>query len=325
MGKSCWITWEDHRRSRELAEAFGADYVALLHPGKRYVRYPLLSLRTIRHIYKFRPQLVFCQNPSIVLTALLCVLKPWFKFWLVVDRHSNFKFSTRASFNPIWVTFHFLSDFTLKIANLTIVTNSFLKEYIEERGGKAFVLQDKIPNLAKSKKVSLKGSVNFVFISTFSPDEPITEIVEAARGINKNFHVYITGKYKNYKNIGHLLATLPENVTLTGFLPEIEYQELLSSSDVIIVITDQEYTLTCGAYEAVSLEKPMILGNTQTIKEYFYKGAVYVDPTRKAVIAGIDAMLNQLHTQKSNVTELKNELNRDWTQRFVKLSEQLPK
>src|SRR5690606_11646171 len=91
---SYWITWEDHRRSRELASAIGAEYVCLLHSGDRYIRYPILSLKTIIFLFKTKPTLVFCQNPSIVLNTLLCLMRLIFRFGLITDRHSNFKFDT---------------------------------------------------------------------------------------------------------------------------------------------------------------------------------------------------------------------------------------
>ena len=72
--KSVWVTWEDHRRSRELAKAFDASYFPIIFNKNRFIRYPVLSFLTIRWLLIERPDLVFSQNPSIVLSFLLVIL-----------------------------------------------------------------------------------------------------------------------------------------------------------------------------------------------------------------------------------------------------------
>src|SRR5690606_21870011 len=90
--RSVWITWEDHRRSRELANALEAEYFAFHQRGNRYTRYLILGLKTIFFLLRIRANIIYCQNPSIVLTTIVCFLKPILGYKVVVDRHSNFKF-----------------------------------------------------------------------------------------------------------------------------------------------------------------------------------------------------------------------------------------
>jgi hypothetical protein len=177
MSHKIWITWEDHRRSRELSTAFSAKYVFLSCNRSRIIRYPVLGAKTFKLLLSEKPSLVFCQNPSIVLTSLLCILKIFFQYSLIVDRHSNFKFHTSKSMNPKWIIFHWLSKLSLRRADLTIVTNQFLKSYIESCGGKSEILPDKLPSLKSANPQKLLGRVNYVFVSTFSEDEPIHELL----------------------------------------------------------------------------------------------------------------------------------------------------
>lgn len=311
-----WITWEDHRRSRELAGAFNAKYTPIIQKGNRYFRYPILTVKTIALLLALKPKIVFCQNPSIVLNSLLCVLKFIFRFYLISDRHSNFKPQTKASWNPKWVIFHMLSKFTIKQSDLMIVTNQFLQNYILESGGRSEILEDKIPELLPTEKVSLTGAVNIVFVSTFSYDEPIEEVIEAAKLLPNNYHIHITGNYKKYDNLKHIQEIKPSNVNLTGFLSEADYLNLLSSADIIMVITDQEHTLTCGAYEAVALGKPMVLGNTETIKNYFSQGAVYTPITPKDISNNILICANNKATLQNDVAALSDILHTNWKHRF---------
>jgi glycosyltransferase involved in cell wall biosynthesis len=197
-----------------------------------------------------------------------------------------------------------------------IVTNQFLQNHIIESGGRSEILEDKIPDLFPNAKVSLSGTVNIVFVSTFSYDEPIEEVIEAARLLPNDYHIHITGNYKKYSNLKQIQEMKPSNINLTGFLSEEDYLNLLSSADIIMVITDQEHTLTCGAYEAVALCKPMVLGNTETIKNYFSKGAIYTPITPKDISNSILICANNKATLTNDAAALRDILHTNWKHRF---------
>jgi glycosyltransferase involved in cell wall biosynthesis len=322
--KNIWITWEDHRRSRELASAFDCEYVCFISKRSRFFRYIKLSVKTFLYIYKSKPEVVFCQNPSVVLALWLCIFKNFIGYRLVVDRHSNFKFSSRGSWQPIWLVFHWISDVSLKRADVTIVTNSYLRDFVNSMGGCAYVLPDKIPQLLDGTCYPKKNKKKEItFISTFSDDEPIFEVVKAASILTDEYIIYITGSYKKFKNLDQLKAQLPTNVVLTGFLPESDYQSRLLSSDAILVITTSEHTLTCGAYEAVALGKPMVLGNTRAIVDYFNKGAVYTEIDPQKIAENIVMLFNDIKLHQSQVAKLKEELESDWKHKFDAIANKL--
>lgn len=324
-GNNIWLTWEDHRRSRELAREFGCEYVFLQSKKSRFIRYLKLSFLTIYMILKIRPRFLFCQNPSIMLAFIACAMKPVVGCRVIVDRHSNFKFHSRSSWNPVWLIFHLLSDYSLRKADITIVTNRYLQDFVNSMGGVAYVLPDKIPNLQGKDQRTTTQKRRITFISTFSDDEPIFEVIEAARLIQDEYEIYITGSYKKYKKIKELRAALPYNVTLTGFLPEEEYQNLLASSDALLVITTAEYTLTCGAYEAVSLGKPMILGETKTIRSFFNRGAVYTSLKPTDMINNIHTLFANIESYREAVAELRGILEQNWAELFQCLNNELRK
>lgn len=319
--KNLWVTWEDHRRSRELAAAFNCDYVCFASRRNRFLRYIFLSFKTITFINKFKPSVVFCQNPSIVLAFLLCTAKFFFRYQLIVDRHSSFKFSTRGSWHPMWLIFHKISDFSLKNADITIVTNKYLQDFVQAKGGRAFVLPDKIPQLYPSIDKAEDEKKTITFVSTFSDDEPIFEVVKAASLLSGEYLIYITGSHKRFDRFDELKAVLPDNVILTGFLPEKDYQNRLAASDAIMVITTLEYTLTCGAYEAVSLGKPMILGNTKTIMEFFNKGAVYTSIYPVEMADQITKLFADIDSFNQQVLVLKEEMRLSWEKQFNEIKE----
>lgn len=314
-----WVTWEDHRRSRELAEAFDAKYCPLLDKRSRYYRYVALAIRTLKLLKVERPTTVFCQNPSIVLATLLCLVKRVFGYRLIVDRHTNFKFKTLNSKRPVWLLFNALSRFTTRAADLTIITNDYLKEFVENWGGTGFVLPDKLPCLNLRERRVLDGEYNFAFICTFSEDEPYEDIVQSAHLLSDDVHIYITGNYKKWKRYTSGEITIPSNVHLEGFLKEKDYQALIGSVDALIVLTDMDYTLNCGAYEGVELGKALILSDTPTIRAYFSKGVVYSRYDKQSIAASIALVVQDIDALHEGIAQLKVELLEDWAERFSQI------
>lgn len=319
-----WITWEDHRRSRELANAFNVKYCPLTLNSKRIFRYPYLTYRTILLLLKVRANLIFCQNPSIVLTSILVFFKSIFGYKLIVDRHSNFKFEHENSKKLKWRMFWLLSEFTIKKSDLTIVTNNHLMRFCENFGGRSAVLPDRIPKMTMSDNMSdliiNENKINVMFVCTFSSDEPILEILEAAKILGDSYNLYFTGNAKKFLSSKCSGVGLPSNVIFTGFISESDYSFLMSKSDVVLVLTGKEYILNCGAYEAVALGRPLVLSNTETIKSYFYKGVIYVGLTPEDIALGIRNAFKNRDKLLREISELKDELSKSWSMEFESIN-----
>ena len=323
-----WITWEEHRRSTELSKAFNSKLYVLTSPEnniiRRFIRYVVLSIKTLRVLYYNKPKIVFAQNPSVVLAMILSVWKSFFKYILIVDRHSNFKLENMDSKYFKWKMFHIISNYSIRRADITIVTNKFLSDIVNKLGGSGFILEDKLPEMCEGKKIKLPGEINIVFVSTFSDDEPIDEVIEAAKHIDDKWNIYITGKYHRYFSRKAIdINDLPNNIFLTGFLPESEYQTLLKSADVIIILTREEYLLNCGSYEGISIGKPIILSDTKTIRNYFNKGVIYTKSSDVDISKAIVNCVEHKDELERGIGILKNELTIDWEAKFEKLNNKI--
>ncbi|MBI5116964.1 glycosyltransferase [Candidatus Poribacteria bacterium] len=264
-----------------------------------------------------RPRTVIVQNPSIVLTTLACLLKSLIGFNLMVDRHSNFKLETMGSPLLKYKIFHVLSKYTVRKANLTIVTNEFLKELVETWGGRALVLPDKLPSLSLAERVDLPGKSNIAFVCSYSDDEPLDAVIESARLIDPEVVIHVTGDHRKLN--GTIVSEAPPNVVFTGFLNEGAYQSLLYSCDAVMVLTTEENLLTCGAYEAVSLGKPMILSNTKNLREYFYRGAIFTENNAAGIAQAVRASIFHSNALRSDVMALAAELRNSWQVDFDSL------
>ena len=294
--KRIWLAWERQRRSLELAKAFDASIFIIDVKSTAFLRYFFSILKTIKVLYREKPTIVFAQNPSLVLASLVCFLRPIFNYKIVIDRHTNFKFEHRHSKQPKWLVFKCLNKYSLKKANLTIVTNKYLKILVNKAGGRSVVLPDKLPMLGKNK-MQLKHQTDYsaLFVCTYALDEPFREIFKAA-SLCPEVTIYVTGDYKKSLSEDEI-NYLPGNVLLLGFVSDECYIEYLNSVDFTIILTTQEFTLNCGSYESIVAGKPMLLSNTKTIKTYFNKGCVYSESFEPIRLAG---KINELATDLPN-------------------------
>jgi len=236
----------------------------------------------------------------------------------VIDSHNAGLFPLNGSYKILNLT----SRFIQRYADLTIVTNKYLKQYVEFHGGRAFVLQDKIPELTPTLRKDLKGKNNILFICTYADDEPYERVFEAAKRIKRDTVIYVTG---NFGKTGINTTVLPENIVLTGFIPEYEYNAMLNAVDATIDLTNRENCLVCGAYESAAAGKPMVLSNTQTLNESFNQGAVFVEHTIDSIASGINEVIKRKRELSEHVQKLKKIKTDEWQKQKAELKKILKK
>jgi glycosyltransferase involved in cell wall biosynthesis len=234
---------------------------------------------------------------------------------VVVDRHSNFYLNEKKRISIKELVFRFLSFFSIRFADITIVTNKYLSHVVQVTGGRAFVLHDKIPDFIINKDMSISGN-DFVFmISSFNRDEPIEEVWKAANLLTKNdIKIFVSGNPQKLLP-ENLFKNTPPNVTFTGFLPENEFVKMLNRASAIMVLTDAEYTLLCGCYEAVSVEKPLITSGTIVLKELFDR-AIYVNSNPESIAEGVKKALQRPEYYIDQTKEMKKSLIVNWKHQF---------
>jgi glycosyltransferase involved in cell wall biosynthesis len=159
-------------------------------------------------------------------------------------------------------------------ADYSIVTNNELAEIIRHFIGRAIILPDKLPVLIEPKKNDMGKGKHVLCVCTFADDEPYEEMITAASYLTPDIYMYFTGNYSKIKDYNHLLRKY-SNIRFTGYLNETDYNSILFSSDIIVDLTNRENCLVCGAYEAIALNKLVILSDTEALRKYFGECAVY--------------------------------------------------
>jgi glycosyltransferase involved in cell wall biosynthesis len=316
-----WIAWETQRRSLGLAQRLDADLRLFLHKG--WARFPRSLAGTAALLSRKRGELVFVQNPSMVLAAWAGALKGLFGYALVVDRHSNFGFLAGRGAGLKRRLSDLLSEYTLRRADLTIVTNTELAGYVERAGGRAFVLPDPFPDLsawrglAEASEAEPRALREILFVSSWAFDEPIEAAIEACRRLRGEAVIRITGRVP--AGYARLLRTAPDNFVPTGFLSENDFLAAMAKCDAVMAVTRREATLVCGGYEGAAMGKPLILGNSRALREYFDAGAVYTDGGASDLEARIREVLAALPAYRSAIRAWHARREDEWRDRLSAL------
>lgn len=313
------ISWERHRRTRELSNALGIPLYEICHGGGRALRYLISAWRTAMLLLRTSPAVLVVQNPSVVLALAAVCLRPFFRYRLVVDAHNE---AVRPYINQKWPV-PAIARWLLRKADITIVTNEALARVVASAGGNPHVLPDCLPKpppfSAPEKPTSQHFSV--MVIATYADDEPILEIIDAARDVGSDYLFKFTGNDRKLSD--DVKVNLPPNVELTGFLPEETYWSLMNSSDVVLDLTLMPDCLVCGAYEALSLDKPMILSESPAAKELFSDACLLTKPEAKAIAKAVRVARATSVEMNRAVPEVAVRFVTEWKRRAEALIEKL--
>ena len=143
MRQWIWITWEAHRRTRELSKALDIPLFERNVDVPRIIRYPYLMAWTCVSIARLRPKGLVVQNPSVVLALWVICLRRVLNYKLVVDAHNEGLRPFYANLERLGIIYRYIQ----KKADLTIVTNDALANLVRRNGGNPVVLPDRVPFL----------------------------------------------------------------------------------------------------------------------------------------------------------------------------------
>jgi glycosyltransferase involved in cell wall biosynthesis len=159
-------------------------------------------------------------------------------------------------------------------------------------------------------------------VSSFASDEPIQEIIEAARILSETTTFYITGDYSRIsakKLLKWKRAT--KNIVFTGFLDRGEYIRLLEKVDAIMVLTRRDFTMLSGAHEALALEKPLITSDWQPLRQYFVAGTSYVNNSVSEIVDAVKYVQKEKDRMEKDMEILKHQRLKEWEDKVSKLKE----
>jgi len=302
--QALWITWEVQRRNGSLSRELDIDFYELESDKPRWVRYLILSVKTLTILIKKSPRLVFVQNPSVVLALLTTVYGKLFGINVVIDAHNA------GVYPPKFLGW---TARMYRHCARTIVTNKALARDIAAIGGSPIILPDPLPELNQGPVITLPG-VSILYICTWADDEPFLEVINSGNFLDSSYHIYISGNFKKCKELVSL--EIPENVKLLGFISAEEFDSYLASVDIVVDLTTLDNCLVCGAYEAIAAKKPLLLSDTKALRDYFGEAACYTDNSFKDIAHKLREMGDNLPVYRKNSRALKADIDNRWRALF---------
>lgn len=279
-----FITWYPYcRRSDALGEQLGArsylvHYLRFKAPLLAPFKYVLQTFRTIWILLREKPEGVLVANPPVVAPLVVWIGSVLLRYRYIVDAHSG------AFQHARWSWSLPLQRFLSRRAVTTIVTNETMAATVQGWGCKFILVQDLALELNLDGLARRRDRFHVVFVCTYSVDEPVREVLKAARVLG-DVDFSFTGD-PSYAPRG-FRDSLPANVKLTGFMPDSEYLALLRGADAILVLTREDNTMQRGGYEAMALEKPLITSDWPLLRRVFASGTLHVDNSADGIVRAI--------------------------------------
>ena len=317
-----WLTWETQQRNISLSRAFNAEYFEVSSNHPRVVKYFVNIVKTYRKLRSSRPRVVFAQNPSLVLSCFAVVYCRLTGTVCILDVHNAGIWPVEGQSRLL----NGIAGFVNRYANMILVSNDALRDFTASRGCHSFTLPDPVPELQSERADSndrfhTEGLFSVLFVCTWASDEPYREVLQM-QGLDTDTKIFISGKYGKKLDEAEV-NKLPENFVLTGFISKQDYVSLLSRVDVVMVLTTRENCLVCGAYEAVSQHKPIILSDTEALRNYFFKGTVFTKHTPGDLARSIDTIKSDYSRYSREIQELKPALEEKWTESFRNILQEI--
>jgi glycosyltransferase involved in cell wall biosynthesis len=273
--RGAFISWVEHARATGLAEALE---MPLYVPAKALLRapwplrYSVQALLSVWYLVRRRPNYVIFTNPPFVAGLVLLLAARRLRIPVWCDAHSG------AFNDERWRRFAGANRFVLNRCSGIVIHNRGLADEARRDLRPRLVVVGSPP--LRERPSAPPATPKIVATLGWAFDEPIAELLEAIRTVPE-ISVSLTGRHARLDG-----EAVPPNCTLTGWLRDDEYDELLSRATAVICLTDRENTMQTGAYEAIEHGTPLILSGTRTLRDYCdCGGVVFVDDHKPATLA----------------------------------------
>jgi glycosyltransferase involved in cell wall biosynthesis len=298
-----------------LSEKFGLKLYLVHSLKRRYflapLRYVLQTLQTLVILLRERPRLIFVQSPP-VFAPLVVMAYAWLaRAQVVIDAHSG------ALISPLWRWSLPLHAALSRRAAATIITNEHLQQQVASWGARTFIIADIPTVFPEGIRPPLPAGLSLVVINTFSPDEPLEAVMQAAASLPQ-VSFFVTGDPIRASRA--VLERCPANVRFTGFLPDPNYIGLLRAVDGVLVLTTDDHTMQRGACEAVSLGVPIITSDWPILRDYFHQGTIHVNNTPEGIRQGVLQLAEDKARLQREILDLQAERRAEWRVKHAALA-----
>lgn len=290
---------------------------------KKIMMYASYFLKDIQDLNTHKPSNIFIQLPPTVSLLAPYVYKIFNKSTKIIgDGHNSL-------FRKPWSNRTGTKTLINKL-DVLIVHNKAVYENIQlefSKKLKIVILEDNSIAVDKEKistNLSLENNLSTVFFpASFNLDEPIIEFIEAVK-LNKNVEFFMTGnKEKLSRNFGIDHKEVPDNLTLTGWLSNKEYEQLLINCDILVGLTIYDDIQMSVSNEGLSYNKAMVLSKKNTLLNIYKNAAIFTENDAISISKSINEALNAKQKLIENSKLILEEKNKRFKDQFEYLDEKI--
>ncbi|MFC6238974.1 glycosyltransferase [Longivirga aurantiaca] len=273
-------------RARDLAADLDGEAVTI-YPKRLTarkatpLRYAVSSLVTVGRLARSRPRAVVVQNPPVYPGVIALAYARLARARFVLDSHPA---SFGAKDNAQAQKMLRITARLARKADGVLVTTESWAQVVRSWGGRPLVLHEAPPHWTTSPARPLDGRrPQVLFSCVFASDEPVAEVVAAARSLPE-LDVLVTGDPRRAP--AGILDDLPANVRLTGWLDQAAYAAEVDGCDILLALTTEPTSVMRAAYEAGYARRVLVMSDTRTMRELFPE-AVTCGDDRDSIAAGL--------------------------------------
>lgn len=314
-----FIDWSAHcSRSENFSRRVGMKFLRRhkkhTGPASLLTKYVYQFGATTLDLVRERPEVVWCMSPST-----FTVLPVW-AYCKVTGAKFGIDAHTGAFEGTPWAKIRALQFFFSREAKVTAVTNAYLKGLVEGEHGQTLLVPDVPTELDAPSRRDFGPGFHAVYVASFSADEPIDVVIEAAR-LAPQVTIWVTGKPKG--KALELLAAAPPNLKLLGFLSRDEYLAALAGANAVVALTTRDHTMQRAAYEAIYLGTPVIVSDWPILRENFAEGGLVVENTGLALAGAFTAAAAAPDELRRNAEKLRQKKLSRWRENYERIIELL--
>jgi glycosyltransferase involved in cell wall biosynthesis len=255
-------------RSEEIADALGGEARCFYRRGRFgklsvLGRYGWSAVATLRYLRVRRPRTVIATNPPIFPALLAFAYARARGARLALDSHPG-GFGLQG--DRVSRLLQPLHAWLARRAATTLVTDDRLARRVGGWGGRADIVHEAPVDWRGQPRRALRPRPRVLFVCIFQRDEPVAEVLEAARRCPE-LDIHVTGDPA--KCPSKLRDGAPPNVRFVGFLTGEDYERAVLDADVVLALTTEPSSVVRAGYEAVYAERPLVVSDWPAAREVF--------------------------------------------------------
>jgi glycosyltransferase involved in cell wall biosynthesis len=296
-------------RADEIAAALGGEGWAFYDLGivsRRAIplRYVISALRTIAKLLWRRPESLVVVNPPIFPAVIGLAYARLAGVRIVLDSHPN-SFGQKSSVlgrRTLWLT-----RWLARRMDGTLVGTHELARRVAEWGGRPLIVHEAPPLWDVHPPRTVVGRFRLLWAGIFAPDEPIDEVIEAAR-LLPDVEFRITG---DLRRAPAALDDAPPNVVSLGFLRGKAYHREVQQADAVIALTIDTTSALRAAAESIYHLRPLITSDLPHLRELF-PSAVFVENDSAGIAAGVRTVREHAGALQADAANARDRLRIEW-------------